>query len=227
MLAAVLGVATLVPATQASAAPYTYGEAVWSVTSPSGFLGAIATLRSNCLDFANSTEWQSTFIHHVLRVSDGTNFVEAGIRVGLIADSSGISAAAIPDSFWADRRPNGTYYEHWANAICVPGNSLGVAILQDPANHTHWIGSVGGYSISSTNNFSTPATRLEALTDTTSALAHTYGSDKDLAWAPLGGGWVQGWAGATSHATSSATGIANVSWPAQYTWGRVAFGAAC
>lgn len=223
-LAATLSVASAMPASAA------IGEVDWLVIPPSsGFLGAAVTMRSNCMTFQGPTDYVNDYIRHSLLVIGPTAYyVQAGIGVGLRSNvkSGSPTPSTTPKLFWADYRPNGQYWEHWSATTYTYGTSVGAVILKDPANASHWIGSVGGFSVDSTNNFSTPAIDLVAFTDSSLNTSNTYGSDRDLQWVPLGGGWVNGW-NASTHATVSASAPATAVWVTPYTWARVSQGPVC
>jgi hypothetical protein len=188
----------VVSATAASAF-HEVGIAQWGVIAPSGFLGADAVIRQNCLAPNDPT---TEAISHELWVINNQNanyWVEAGIKKGKKDVSAGGGYLSTPQLFWADQRPSGPYggYIEHDPGIGVPANTLHeTRIVSDGGSgSTAWFVQFpdDGYLSESTSNFAAPSREIETGAESYSADGYSYGSSTGMTYITLQDTEITGW----------------------------------
>lgn len=115
------------------------------------------------------------------------NFIEAGIFSGtLSADCSTPS----PRAYWADKRPNSSYYCHeggGANYFTYYGDT----IVYNGGNND-WSVGVGAFTGTSTNSITSP-NQIEAGTETSNTSSQGCSAARDLYWYDAYGNAHEGW----------------------------------
>jgi hypothetical protein len=223
---------TAVPASAVDcySGPRCFGRAVWSVNSPSGFEGARADLRTNCMDTIYFTR---EILANSLWVSDqtvsptqGANYwTEVGITVGIHNDGGN---NVQPLYYWADQRPaGGGYHDHFFQGPIPLGTYITASIWETSNGSGSWNVQIGVGTGTSTSNFTGPSRRLATGTESTSATGgHTFGSSSSMSYLSNTRSWVSGWNSALS-GPAGLEGVLYRQWGQQFTWLQDGTAAAC
>lgn len=107
----------------------------------------------------------------------------------------GTVIAETPHFFWADQRPNSSYYEHDFGSAPT-GVSEHAEIYSTTANTWHI--EIGGHSDDSKNNFAGASHYISTGTESTNMTNVSEGSSKNLGFRDLSGNWHDKWTSAGS-----------------------------
>lgn len=226
-----LAVASPASATYCTASAHCAAVALWPVfDAGSGFNGATADLRSNCMSLPNWTTrnvGNALWVQNTQDTSSAHYWVETGITFG--AGTAGTVSS--PTYYWADNRPGtNNFHEHLGNTYAF--GAYVKATISANATVGSWAVTVGSLISNSTGNFSAPSRYVFTGAESGDDGGQTYGSSSNLGYKSLTNSWVFQWASGSSAAITQSTPVGSnmhATWALnqEYHWVQTGQGPTC